>query len=164
MATVTRTNGSNGRGFEGPFIILGMLPGWPAEFERRAGYTGPHSNLTSLLPIALPPVMPPVAPPALAAPKPAPRNPRGLIGGINSERELTRRLSPRFMGWLEELVPFLAVPRTARQCSRFLGCARPTAYALLEMLRRRKFPLVYGARRAGQRGPKGRTFQLVPHV
>jgi hypothetical protein len=160
---------TSGRGFEGPFILLGVLPAWPQELERRAHYNGPHSELARLLPIPLPlPAGATAPPPSLSTwvQQPAPRVPASLvktavlrggpIGGKNAVRVLSHHPSPKLLDRLETLVGVLAKPRTAKQAAHMTGCSQPTVYALLELLRRRGFPLVYGTRGAA------RTFCLMP--
>lgn len=146
----------NGRGgFSGPFIVLGMVPSWPAELERRKDYKGPHTSLASLVPLAS------GFPQIINGAPPAPKE-EGPIGGINSDLVLKGHLSPLFLERLEKAAAFMHKPRTARQVARATGASMPTAYALIELLRRRGFPLEYG-----ERG-RSRTFQIVvkrsPHA
>lgn len=144
--TASTTNGGTARGFEGPFLLLGILPAWPEELERRKDYQGPHAQLTRLLPIA-------VRPPEIPVPH---ADPRGEpIGGKNAALVLSRHLSEAFLERLERAVRALSRPRTVAQLARLVGCSSPTTYALLELLRRRGFPLAYGKRGAA------RTFALL---
>ena len=154
----TKSNGHDTRPFEGPFLILGMLPAWPSELERRKGFMGAHSNLASLFPIqALSPSkdLPFVQEPApvlidkalLEYARPVPVQP--ATPGVVSETKILA------------LMQVLDRPRTAKQIARKLHVSKPTAYAWLKALQG-----LIGAglkvvvRRAGSRGPMAKTFCL----
>ena len=124
---------NNGRSFEGPFIILGVVPAYPGAFDRRQKDRPPTVTVQR-----------------------ADHEPPAPIGGVNSDRALSRRLSTKFLEGLEALVEALRKPHTARSAARLVHFSLPSTYAMLELMRRRGFPLTYG-----QRG-RARTFQLVP--
>jgi hypothetical protein len=171
--------------FAGPYIVLGIAPHWPAELERRKAFKGPHSSLLNLLPFTTPPQVIEIPPEPeevrekvreeglektsedaqtearleihkVPAATPAVSMPLFPIGGKNSALVLKSRLSRRFLDKLGVLVAHLDRPKTAKQAARLAGVSKPTLYAMLELMRRRGFPL-----RIGRVG-RAFTYQLVP--
>jgi hypothetical protein len=141
---------NGGRKFEGPFLMLGILPAWPQELEQRADYAGLHTQLSSLFPIkGLVPQAPLVAPTYEQAVRPLvelkPRPPYNLKTVTDAN--------------LARVLAVMDRPRSARQVSRKLGISRPTADRWIRAL-----GLAIGAslkvmsKRQGRHGPTAKCF------
>lgn len=137
------------RKFEGPFLVLGVLPSWPAELEKRKDYHGPHSQLSALFPIkALPEVGGEVVDKAGPWKKRVERQARQV-----SDAKLARVLS------------VLDRPRTAKQIARKLHVSRPTVdYWVRGLQQSIGAALKISVRRQGSRGPKAKFFWVERHA
>lgn len=107
---------------------MGMLPAWPEELERRAGYKGPHVRLSRLLPIPIPAPMATPAPAAIAKLRPLIRP----GAWRNRVEEYAKKVGDREMSPL--LSALEAKPHTIRQLTKTLGVSVPKVDILLRAL------------------------------
>lgn len=145
------------RNFQGPFLILGITPTWPAELNTRKE-NGHLFQLSSLFPVkALQPGVVDVAPVHERREKP-PSPARVAVPRIVEKlgpwaQRVERQARDVKESVLLELLALLDRPRTAKQVARGMGVSRPTVDYYLRALQMQ----VGAALEVGKRG-RARTF------